>query len=302
LHLEPDLRDALPSDRTAEEARFWDERQTADAPDHRLRRRAASPQELWDDPEIEAITRGRYVDRILADCSTPGLAILELACGCGWLSLELARRGHHVHGIDLSPERIRSASEYAAVIREKETGLGRLSHEVSDLNRIELPSRRYDRVVCWDGLHHIEEIERLAAQIHRTLRPGGRLLVFDHIGPAGQPQRRMDEALALLTVMICHPADLARLVRSRKHVHRAPSEDVTGAEMVTVITRAFGAHRVRVETVLALGKRWLARLRGPRTLRLAFTRAFCRWDRTMIRARILQGEYIYIEAARDPLD
>lgn len=298
--LEPTETEPPGDDAIAREARFWDARQTSDEPDHRLRRRTASPQELWEDPEIEAIARGRYVDRILDGCGTERLDVLELACGCGWLALELARRGHTVHAIDISPERIRSAAEYAALLPGRGERLGRLTHEIADLNTIDLPPRAYDRIVCWDGLHHVEEIARLVGQAHESLRPGGRLIVFDHVGPRNAAQRRADEALALLAVLLCQPAHLASILRGRRHVERAPSEGVTGKEMIHRIEETFGAQHVRVETVLSLGKRWLARLRGPRALRLGFARAFCAVDRAAIRSRLARGEYVYIEAGRAP--
>lgn len=289
----------IPSIDPREEARFWDARQTPDSPDHRLRRRTASPEELWEDPEVEAIARGRFVERILAACGPSPCDVLELACGCGWLSLEIARRGHRVHGVDLSSERIGSARQYAASIRGAESNLGPLSHEVADLNTIVLPDGAYDRVVCWDGLHHIREIGRLMAEIHRTLRPHGRLILFDHIGPASAIQSAADRGLALIVVALCQPRNFARTIRRGRGTERAPSEDVTGIEMIAAAQSVFGTDRVSVETALALGKRWLARLRGPRPLRLAAVRAHCRLDRAAVGLRIARGEYLFLEAVKD---
>ncbi len=288
------------SDSPLEEARYWGDRQTPDLPDHRLRARAASPQELWDDPEVEAIARGSYVDRILTACDPPGMDILELACGCGWLSLELARRGHRVRGIDLSPARIDSARGYAHRLRESGERLESLEHEIGDLKTLLLPESRYDRIVCWDGLHHIAPIAPLIEQLRGTLRPGGRILLFDHIGPATRIQGWLDRALAGFVVAVCQPANLPKLFGARRGAGRAPSEDATGREMIDEMIRAFGPENVHVETVLGLGKRWLARLRGPRRVRLAFVRVVCFLDRFMIRAGVLRGEYVFIVAEALP--
>lgn len=293
----------IPSIDPAEEARFWDARQTPDSPDHRLRRRLESPEELWEDPEVEAIARGRFVDRIMAACEPPPRDLLELACGCGWLSLELARRGHRVHAIDLSPERIESARLYAESLRASEPNLGGLTYEVADLNTVALTEGRFDRVICWDGLHHIHAIRRLMAEIDRSLRPGGRLIIFDHIGPANALQSAIDRGIALFIVALQQPGNLRRTIRRNRGAERAPSEDVTGVEMITAARSVFGDDRVAVETALATGKRWLARLRGPRSIRLGLVRFHCALDRAAIRLRLARGEYLFLEAVkRDPGD
>jgi 2-polyprenyl-3-methyl-5-hydroxy-6-metoxy-1,4-benzoquinol methylase len=294
------IPDPPTSDHAADEARFWGKRQTPDLPDHRLRARASSPQELWEDPEVEAIARGRYVERILDSCPPPRMEILELACGCGWLSLELARRGHNVKGIDLSAERIQSAREYAALVRVKEDALGRLEYEVADLTTIPLPRTRYDRIVCWDGLHHIAPIEPLMREIHEALRPGGLLLLFDHIGPASRTLGRLDGLMAGLVVLLCQPRNLARLARGHERTERSASEDVTGIEMVDAAARRFGRSNMQAETTLGFGKRWLARLRGPRGVRLPVVRAICSLDRFWIRSGLLRGEYVFVIARKCP--
>jgi SAM-dependent methyltransferase len=287
------------SDRTIDEARFWGERQTPDVPDHRLRVRTSSPQELWEDPEVEAIARGAYVDRILRSCSPSGLEVLELACGCGWLALELARSGHNVRGIDLSPARIERARDYARALSDGGRILGRLEYEIGDLRTLPLPDARYDRIVCWDGLHHIAPIGPVIERIHAALRPGGQLLLFDHIGPASGLQKRIDQALAGFAVALCQPTNLPKLLRTHRQAdHRAPSEDATGPEMIHEAIRVFGPTTVHVETALGLGKRWLSRLRGPHRIRLAVIRTICSADRLWIRTGLLRGEYVFIAALR----
>ena len=52
--------------------------------------------------------------------------ILDLACGTGILAIELARKGHIVKGIDISPEMIRLANS-------KSTGLPNVFFEVADI-------------------------------------------------------------------------------------------------------------------------------------------------------------------------
>ncbi|MDM7915136.1 MAG: class I SAM-dependent methyltransferase [Candidatus Eisenbacteria bacterium] len=283
----------------ADESRYWGERQTSDPPDHRLRRRAASPQQLWEDPEVEAIARGRFVDRLLDRCGPEPARVLELACGVGWLALELARRGHDVLGMDISEQRIVQARLYAERIAPREPRPLRLRYEVADLNTALLPAETFDRIVCWDGLHHIAEIERLLMQAHRSLRPGGRLLAFDHVGPRSPLQGWIDRGAAVLVTAACRPGSLPRLFRAEASgSEHAESEGAAGREIVSLVREIFGAPNVGTEEALGFGKRWLARLRGPRSARLSFVRGAVAFDRLLLRCRITTGEYLYLEARK----
>lgn len=59
---------------------------------------------------------------------------------------------------------------------------GRVRTAVADFNFIELPPRQYDLIVSSAVLHHIINLEHLAAQIERSLTPGGYLFVEDYVG------------------------------------------------------------------------------------------------------------------------
>jgi 2-polyprenyl-3-methyl-5-hydroxy-6-metoxy-1,4-benzoquinol methylase len=52
---------------------------------------------------------------------------------------------------------------------------------------VPLPADLYDVVFCHATLHHVLELEHLADQIQRTLKPGGRLIVEDVIKRNGSP-------------------------------------------------------------------------------------------------------------------
>jgi hypothetical protein len=179
--------------------------------------------------------------------------------------------------------------------------MGALEYEAGDLRKISIPPTAYDRIVCWDGLHHIAPIGPLMQRIHDALRPGGQLLLFDHIGPASRLQAAIDRVLAGLVVAVCQPSRLPALFRADRAAHRAPFEDVTGIEMIAEARRVFGAAEVQVETALGLGKRWLARLRGPRAVRLGLVRSICFLDSLWIKAKLLRGEYVYLTARRRSL-
>jgi SAM-dependent methyltransferase len=79
--------------------------------------------------------------------------LLDLACGTGNATLELARRGYDVTGVDSSAEMLRVARRKAP----------RLTFHQQDARALALPER-FDACVClFDSLNYILELESLSA-------------------------------------------------------------------------------------------------------------------------------------------
>jgi SAM-dependent methyltransferase len=105
----------------------------------------------------------------------PNAEMLSLGSGPGGVELSFAREAPDA-GItcyDLNPDLVSLGRE-----RAMSEGL-RARFEVADLNFIELGENTADVVFCHAALHHVVELERLAAQIKRALRPGGSLITID---------------------------------------------------------------------------------------------------------------------------
>jgi SAM-dependent methyltransferase len=102
---------------------------------------------------------------------SPYARLLDAGCGTGRYSIELARRGYAVHGIDLSPDFVLIARSRAA------TGL--VSFTLGDI--LTGSAERYDAILCRGVLNDIvDDTARDAAfdAFFRSLRPGG-VLVLD---------------------------------------------------------------------------------------------------------------------------
>lgn len=116
------------------------------------------------------------VDGVIALLSlTPGARVLDLCCGFGRHSLELARRGYEVTGLDASPDLLRHARESAQAEKLDVTWIE------ADMRHIPAPSRPYEAVVnlfsAFGFFDDDREEARVAQAVARVLAPGGGALV-----------------------------------------------------------------------------------------------------------------------------
>jgi len=113
----------------------------------------------------------RILDLVLA--GRDPLDALDAGCGTGFLSFELAARGHRVTGIDFAPamlaEARRKAVERGASIRFEE----------ADAEQLPFSSGSFDLAVSRHLLWTLPHPEAAIDEWIRVLRPGGRLVVID---------------------------------------------------------------------------------------------------------------------------
>jgi 2-polyprenyl-6-hydroxyphenyl methylase/3-demethylubiquinone-9 3-methyltransferase len=148
--------------------------------------------------------RAGYVDRVL--CQGPGAAgrrgvrVLDVGCGGGILTEELARLGYCVTGIDLAAGAIAAARRHAA-----RSGLT-VDYRVGSAYDLDVPDESIDAAVASDVLEHLHDLPRAVAEIARVLRPGG-IFAFDTINRTARSY----------VVMILLGERLIRLVRPGTH-------------------------------------------------------------------------------------
>lgn len=131
--------------------------------DHYIRSsEAGAPNALYDRPAIM---------RLLGDLS--GRRVLELGCAAGYLTQELLASGAEVVALDKSDQMVAFA--------RKQVG-GRARVETADLNEPldTVTDQSMDLVVASLVLHYLPDWNPVLSEVHRSLRPGGALVMSIH--------------------------------------------------------------------------------------------------------------------------
>jgi demethylmenaquinone methyltransferase/2-methoxy-6-polyprenyl-1,4-benzoquinol methylase len=126
--------------------------------------------------------RQRAVDR--AEVSA-GDAVLDVCCGTGDLSFELAGRvspGGHVVGCDFSEQMLDLAREKAA-----DRGMDSVRFEWADALRLPYDAGRFDAVTVGFGVRNFADRDRGLREMARVLKPGGRLVILEFTEPRRPP-------------------------------------------------------------------------------------------------------------------
>ena len=126
--------------------------------------------------ELSALDTYQFVTSMLAHTAQ---TILEVGCGNGYLTLELARDGHNVTGIDLSADSIEVAKR-SKVAHPDPPGFGRLRYLCTDVNTYQATDRSFDAVIFNRSLHHMHDLQQTMATVKRLLKPEGRIICQDY--------------------------------------------------------------------------------------------------------------------------
>jgi 2-polyprenyl-3-methyl-5-hydroxy-6-metoxy-1,4-benzoquinol methylase len=120
--------------------------------------------EIWNWESPAGRVRWARRMKMLSGHLKHGMNVLELGCGTGLFTCELARSGADVVAIDVSPEllEIAKANSSAPNVR----------YEIQNAYQLRYPDAIFDSVVGSSVLHHLE-IEDALREIYRVLKPGG---------------------------------------------------------------------------------------------------------------------------------
>ncbi|MFY9797475.1 MAG: methyltransferase domain-containing protein [Candidatus Nitrosopolaris sp.] len=100
--------------------------------------------------------------------------VLDVACGSGLVSCELAKVAHHMTGIDITPAMIK----YANLIRQ-EKNLCNIKHEIGDVTHLPYGDASFSIVVTRYSFHHLVDPYSALVEMKRVCMRKGRVVVID---------------------------------------------------------------------------------------------------------------------------
>jgi ubiquinone/menaquinone biosynthesis C-methylase UbiE len=154
---------------------------------------------VWDqrarmyDRSMELMERLLFGDGRAWICSQASGEVLEVAVGTG-RNFTFYPRRIRLTGIELSDEML-------AIARRRAAELGRDFDLVQgDAQALAFPDASFDTVVCTFSLCSIPDDRRAVAEMKRVLRPGGRLLLIDHVPSTTRVWRYLQWLLEQVTL------------------------------------------------------------------------------------------------------
>lgn len=137
----------------------------------------------WERPSAEM---GKHVTNALVEYASPqpGQRVLDVACGSGAPSLQVARRvgaDGSVVATDLNDEPLKIAAQ-----RARERGITNIRFGRADVHALPYAEGEFDLITCRFGVMFFEDLPRALREMRRVLKPGGRVALAAW-GPFDQP-------------------------------------------------------------------------------------------------------------------
>ena len=140
---------------------------------------------MWASGEYDAVAAGirPVADHVVRAAGIrAGERVLDVACGTGNTALMARARGAHVTGVDLTPELLAVARRRAA---QDEPLYGGIEWKEGDAENLPCDDASFDVVTSSCGLMFAPDQQKVAREVARVTRPGGRIAIQAWRGNGG---------------------------------------------------------------------------------------------------------------------
>ena len=185
---------------------------------------------------------------LLRDClaGCADARVLDLGCGAGHVSFQVADLVSSVVAYDLSAEMLAVVATTAA-----EKGLGNIVTERGAAEALPFADASFDFVFSRYSAHHWRDLGQALRELRRVLKPGGQAILIDVTSP-GQP---------LLDTWL----QAVEMLRDSSHVRDySPGEWTRQLAEAGLIVTGMTRQRLRLEF-----STWVARMRTPELMQQA---------------------------------
>lgn len=133
------------------------------------------------DINIQKLKIGIHINKAIDELvNSPKGSILDVGCGPGWLSLELARRGRNCIGYDISKHAIEYARNYYQY-RSKIEELANIDYFNKNISEASLKNLNISSVIGWSAFHHLADPEKFIISAYKSLPTGGIIVTYDDL-------------------------------------------------------------------------------------------------------------------------
>lgn len=117
--------------------------------------------------------------------------ILDIATGTGDFAIELAKLSpSKITGIDIAEKMLEIGRE-----KVKQKGLSdKIELMEADSENLPFPENTYDLATSAFGVRNFENLNKGLSEIHRVLKPGGRVLILEASEPSNMPFKKLYKA------------------------------------------------------------------------------------------------------------
>jgi ubiquinone/menaquinone biosynthesis C-methylase UbiE len=185
--------------------------------------------------------QGADLDQLAAlVAARPGSRVLDLGCGAGHVSFNVAPHAAQVVAYDLSPQMLEVVADAA-----RQKGLSNLECRAGRAEALPFADGEFDIVLCRFSAHHWADVPRALREACRVLKPSG-ITAFVDIYAHGSPL--LDTWLQMLEVL-----------RDTSHVR-----DYALSEWVQMLGSAgFTLQDITLRRLRMHFDTWVARMRTP---------------------------------------